>query len=132
MWIQVVSIFFGCIIKLILNIILIRNEQIGIYGAVISNVISYVFILILLIAYLIRKEKINIDIDNFFIKPVILSFLLYIILKNAYKICGTDNNILKLFFSIIIGGIIYIIMMLLFKIITKEDLEIATNGKHKT
>ena len=104
----------------------------GIYGAVISNVISYAFILILLITYLIRKEKINIEIDNFFIKPVILSFLLYIILKNAYKICGTDNNILKLFFSIIIGGILYIIMVFLLKIIRKEELRIVTNGKHKT
>lgn len=132
MRIQIISISIGCIVKLILNILLIKNEQIGIYGAVISNIISYIFILVLLVCYLIEKEKIHFELDKFLIKPVILMFTMYIILKNAYKLSFINSNIFELCFSILIAGIVYISMIILFKIITKKDLKNTTSSRHKT
>lgn len=132
MGIQIISISIGCIIKLVLNVLLISNEQIGIYGAVASNIISYGIILLVLICYLIKKEKINFEIDKFFIKPVILTATMYIILKNIYRINLATSSVLKLAISLGLGGIIYVIVILLFRIITKEDLKIAKSSKHKT
>ena len=130
--IQIASIGISCVVKLILNITLIRNEKIGIYGAIISNVISYVFVLTCLVTYLVSKEKIKFELDKFFVKPVILASTLYIILKKVYKISIINSSLLNVEFSIIIGGVMYIIMIILLRIISKEDLKLARSSKHKT
>ena len=132
MGIQILSISIGCLIKLILNIVLIREERIGIYGAVASNVISYFCIAIILVSYLIRKEKIRFEIDKFLIKPVILTTIMYIILKSTYKVEILDSNILKVIIGILTAFIIYVVMIIGFKIISVNDIKIALNGKHKT
>lgn len=132
MSIQIVSISVGCIIKLILNIVLISNKQIGIYGAVASNIISYAIILIILVVYLIKKEKISFEVDRFFVKPVILIISMYIILKSIDEIDIVSSKLLKLGFNIFIGGLIYTLLIILFKMISKNDLKIAQNSRHKT
>lgn len=56
------SLSIGCIIKLILNIILLKIEKIGIYGAIIATLASQIIVCILNIIYLtkyIRKDMIT-------------------------------------------------------------------------
>ena len=132
MGIQIVSIGIGSIIKLVLNIVLVQNSKIGIYGAIYSNIASYTFILIWLISYLIRKEKIKFEFSKFIIKPFFLILFMYIILKYVYKINIIYSQSLKLFLTFFITGIAYTIIVSLLKIITKEDIRIIENGKHKT
>lgn len=132
MGVQIISIGLGSVLKLILNVILIQNEKIGIYGAIISNIVSYSFILICLICYLIRKEKIHFEFSKFIVKPLILTDFTYIMLKFVYKINIISSKSLKLALTFVIGGIVYIIMIFLLNIISKDDIKMVTNGRHNT
>jgi len=132
MGIQIISISIGCVIKLILNIILISNKQIGIYGAVASNIISYAIMLIILAFYLIKKEKISFELNKFFVKPVILTISMYIILKSIHEINIVNSKVLKFGLNVFVGAVIYILLIILFRMISKKDLKIAQNSRHKT
>lgn len=126
MGISILSVGISSIIKLILNIILISNRKIGIYGAIISNIISYLLTLVILIYYIIRKEKIKFEITKFLIKLGILMSFMYIICKSIYKMNIYSSNLIKMILSIFIGGIIYIIMTWVIKIFSKEDIKLIT------
>lgn len=132
MRIQIVSVSVGTIAKLVLNIILIQNREIGIYGAIISNIISYFIILIILLYYLIKKDKIHFEINKFLIKPTLLAICMYIILKTIYNVHIIGTKMLNLLFSFTIGGLCYLLLIITFKIISKKDIKIATKSKHKT
>ena len=132
MRIQIIAVGIGTASKLILNVILLKNQSLGVYGAVASNIICYLIMLSILVNYLIRKEKITFEINKFFIKPVILTACMYIILKTLYNINITKTNLTGLLFSLTVGGILYIIMVLILKIVSKDELKLITNSKHKT
>ena len=128
MKVQMYSIGIGVVIKIILNIVLLNNKAIGVYGAIISNTISYMAILIILVTYIICREKIVFEVKRFFIKPIALILLMIFSLKYVYN---KSNNLNIIFFSII-GCIIYVISVVIFKIISKKDLKIAQFGIHNT
>ena len=120
MGIQLIAVGIGTIMKVVLNILLLQNSKLGIYGAVISNIISYSIVLFVLIYYLIMKEKIHFEIRRFLIKPVILGLNMYIILKKIYMIHIMKNDIFNLLFCLTASGIIYIIMIFFSKILQKS------------
>lgn len=130
MKIQIISVSIGCIVKFVLNIILIENKQINIYGAIISNIVSYTIIFLILIFYLIRKEKIKFIIGKYLIKPVILTISLYLIYEYIYKTIMTKSSILSFGLSIIIGGVAYLGMIILFRVISPKDIKVTKPSKH--
>ena len=103
MKIQMLAIGIASIIKLILNMALISNKNLGIYGAIISNIISQTFALIILLTYVFRKEGIKIKFQNLIIKLILLTVLTMGTIKFAYNFAMVKNEILKLIIAIIIG-----------------------------
>lgn len=53
----IISLSIGCIIKLILNLVLLQMEEIGIYGAIIANIASQIIVCAINIVYLIKYVK---------------------------------------------------------------------------
>lgn len=53
----IISLSIGCIIKLILNLVLLQMEEIGIYGAIIANLASQITVCVINIVYLIKYVK---------------------------------------------------------------------------
>ena len=111
-------------IKLALNIILISNPKIGIYGAAISNVISYLITLLILISYIKLHEKIKFEIKKFILKPAIICCIMYIIMKITYKIVLINSQLIKTFTSIALGMTVYLILIIATKLITKRELKL--------
>ncbi len=121
MRIQIISISIGCFVKLLLNLILINNKQIGIYGAVISNILSYLCILIVSIIYLIKKAKVKFPKKEFIVMPILLIVCLYGILRKTYDIVILNNNVIRLGISGFAGCLIYfILIIIIFKIKPKR------------
>ena len=130
MKIQIISIGIGAIIKIILNIVLINNRFIGVYGAIISNIISFCATLIILIYHLIKKEKLKFEINKFIIKPVLAFLVMLLTIKFCKEILFVIANSINFIISSIIGLIIYMISVMLLQIISRKDVKIALFGKH--
>ena len=113
-------------IKLILNIILIQNSKIGIYGAIISNTVSYLITLAALVIYLVTFEKIHFEMGTFFIKPTIIIIAMGIVMKNAYKMNIIKMDLLNLLLTVCLGMLVYIGMTAILKLVRKEEIRLIT------
>lgn len=129
MKIEIIAVGISSCFKLVLNIILISNEKIGVYGAIISNIITYIITISILIWYLIYHEKIRFELNKFFIKPIIIFLTMYIIMKEVHKMIFINSELIKLVTSIGIGGIAYLIMIILLKVLTKKEIQLITGKK---
>ena len=123
MKIQIITVTISAIIKLLLNIILISNSKIGIYGAIISNIISYILTAVILILYMIIHEKFYFEGLKFIVKPVIICIMVYIIMKETYKVILINSELLKTAMGIAIGMIFYIILVFITKLVSIEEIK---------
>ena len=124
MRVQIIVIAISSVCKLALNIILISNPRIGIHGAVISNIISYLITFGMLILYMIIHEKIRFEITKFIIKPAIICLIVHIIMRKMYEIILLDSELVKTALSIAIGMTFYIISIIITKLITKKEIKL--------
>lgn len=129
--VPVIAFALGGIIKLILNLVLIPIKKIGIYGAIISSIISDIFIFIMCFISLKKCLYNKFSINKFIIKPIISSIVMtavsYIIyIKLEWQI---QNNIILLLTSIIGGIIAYIISIILLKTLDKEEIFMIPYGQ---
>lgn len=126
MRVQIIAIAISSVCKLVLNIILISNPKIGIVGAVISNIVSYLITFDILILYMIIHEKIGFEITKFIIKPAIICLIVHIIMRKMYEIILLDSELVKIVLSIVIGMTFYVISIIITKLITKREMKLIT------
>lgn len=126
MKIQIITIAISSVLKLVLNILLISNPKVGIYGAAISNAISYLLTFVILIIYMVIREKIYFEIKKFIIKPAIICIFMYIIMGVTYKLNLFDSEIIKTGISITIAMLFYLFSIFIAKLISKKDIRIIT------
>lgn len=124
MKVQIITVAISSVVKLALNIVLISNSKIGIYGAAISNVISYIISFMLLIVYMVMHEKIKFSITKFLIKPMAIGIVMYIAIKTIYCLRITSSQLLNIIVSTICGLIAYLILVIILKLISKKEVEI--------
>lgn len=114
----------GLIIKLILNITLMNIERLNINGAAISTSASYMFIGICAIKSFIKCTGIKIDIITTTIKPLFAGILSSVVILFSFIFINErQNQIISLFSSIIIGGIMYILFMCLLSVFNKNTIK---------
>lgn len=119
----------GAIIKFILNMILISNPKIGIYGASIS---SFVYALIVFfISYKVMNRCVNMHIKfkKHILKPLISAICMGGIVFGAYKLLSMIfGNTLSTIISILIGAVSYCIFILFTKTLSKDDILMIPYG----
>lgn len=112
----------GVIIKLILNIILIRIPEIGVYGAAISSVCCHFVAFIIGITVLIKNMNLKLDFSKFITKPIIATSVMIIFTSYIYEILSKIAiERLATVISLTIAVIIYLILIIFLKIFTKEE-----------
>lgn len=127
--IPVIALAIGGGLKLILNIILISDPKINIYGATISSNICQIIALGICLYYLNKSIKLNFNFVKCFIKPAISSAIMGVVVFFTHKILvGEIGNILANIISIIIGIIVYALMILITKNLSKEDIYMIPFG----
>ena len=126
--IPVVAFGISAIIKLIFNIVLI--PFIGINGAAISSIFAHVTSFIICFIVLRKSLKLSLNLNKFFIKPIIASSIMAIITYYIYNelIIITPNTI-SLIISFVLGIIVYIISILIIKILSKEEIFMIPYGQ---
>lgn len=127
--IPVINLFIGAIFKVVLTYTLTAMPSINIKGAAISTVVAYGVAAILDLIMIRFIAKIEFDYMGIFIKPLISSIGMGILVKLSY---GGLTNILSenisTIISIVIGGLVYVILLVIMGTITDEDMALLPNG----
>ena len=127
--IPAISLAIGGVTKLILNVILISNPKINIYGAVISSVICQGLAFFICLYALNKQIKLDLSLKNHLFKPIFASIIMGIMVYLAYYIfIDITSNSISTIISIFVGAIIYAFLVLRIKILTKEDIYMIPFG----
>ena len=122
--------FIGVMVKLILNIILVPNPKFGVNGAAIASVVNN-FLAFLLSFIVLRKTiKLQLNFNKFILKPIIAtvgmcvcSYFVYTLLVK-YIALKKIATIISLAFAVII----YVILVIILKILDKEEVRTIPYG----
>lgn len=121
--IPAISSLIGLIVKLFLNLILIKIPSIGVNGAAIASIANNIIAFMISFYILKRTIKLDLSFSKFIVKPIIAtgimgicSYALYIILVQNVSI-----NMATLI-SIVTAVIIYAISVIVLKIFNKTEL----------
>ena len=127
------GLFIGCIAKVILNILLIRQPQINIYGAPISSIACQVISFAYGFSVLSRSIPVSLSLKKYIIKPLFCSVIMGISAYFAHKfiLMILPINMIAVAVSIIIAAIVYFALIFLTKTLDKEDLEMFPIKKFK-
>ena len=135
------SLIVGAVIKIVLNYVLIGNPHININGAPIASIACYLVVVIINMYSIIKITGVRINLMSVFVKPCICSVISAVIafLTNSVfsRFLGSlgnpdsmiNGNTVALAIAVIAAVIAYVITILLFKGISKDDLMMIPKGE---
>jgi len=125
----------GGVVKIAFNWILIGNAAIGVRGAAISSLICYIVISVINIVVICLRVPEHPSFAKAFIRPAIATIVMGAAAWLSYTAIGSfigTGSGLRLVASmgaaIVIACIVYAIMIIAIRAITKEELELVPKG----
>ena len=122
-YVPAIATLISVFIKLGLNITLISNPSIGINGSGISSIAAQALVFIISIVILNKNLKLNFKFSRMILGPIAAGIFMgvsvYFINKGLNMVIGQSISTL---ISIILGAIIYVLAIFIFKILKKEDI----------
>ena len=125
-----IALGIGCLVKLILNLILLRIPSINVYGAAIGSVACQGIAFTIVFNVLKKYVKLDLPFRKFVLKPALAtgimgtcSYTIYLILTRINL--GNKATII----SILCAVIIYILAVIALKIYGKEDIYMLPKGE---
>lgn len=119
------GLLMGCIAKFILNVVLIRQTAINIYGAPISSIVCQVISFSYGFTVLCRQTSVKLELKKYIIKPLAASAVMGAVALAVYNllmmICKI--NIISLFAAILAAGCVYFAAVLKLKILSADEIE---------
>ena len=127
--IPAIALAIGAVVKLVMNIVLISNPAINILGAVISSIVCQVILFAICMYYLNKEIKLQMNFKNHIFKPIFASAIMGGIVYFAYKLLiSTLGNSISTIIAIFIGVVVYLVLVLATKMLTKEDIYMIPFG----
>lgn len=121
----VINLLIGCIIKIILTWILVPMGIFNIYGAVLASFSAYFIVSILNIITMKFTLKVRLNLYEILIKPTFASTIMMLFVLTSYNIIykNTISNGVSCLLSIVLGMIVYITLIAVFKVFNVEDIK---------
>lgn len=121
----IINLFIGCIVKIILTYILVPLPNFNIYGAVIASIAAYIIATGLNLISLKVKLRSKFNLKETFIKPLIasVSMIIGVLFAFSYLKNILTSATISCLASILIGIIFYVILIIILKIFTLEDIK---------
>lgn len=118
------GLFFGCIVKIILNIVLIRQPSINIYGAAISSIVCQIVSFVICFAVLSKQLTLKISFVKYILKPLTAGIAMGTAAIFMYKgiFMLTASNLISLILTIAISAVIYFILVFSLKILSENEI----------
>ena len=117
------GLLLGCIVKFILNVLLIRRPEINIYGAPISSIACQVISFVYSFSVLSKQVTIRLSPKKYIIKPLIASAVMGICAFFIHAgLSVVTGNALALIAAIIAAALVYFLMIFGMKVMTPEEI----------
>ncbi|MCX7714328.1 MAG: polysaccharide biosynthesis protein [Clostridia bacterium] len=118
------GLFFGCIAKIILNIVLIRQPHINIAGAAISSIVCQMIAFGISFGVLSRNLPIKIGFIKYVLKPILASAAMGGIAVLSYRglMFLFRSNTISTLLAIALSAAVYFSLVLALKIMTREEI----------
>ena len=124
-----INLFIGAIAKVILSYTLTGIPSINIYGAAISTVVAFCIAAILDLIYVLTYSKIRLNVKDVFVKPAISAIGMAIAaMVSYYLLMDLVGEKLSTILAVLVGGVLYVILLVITGSITSEDLYLLPKG----
>ena len=123
MYVPALALLTGSVVKICLNLILIRNPNINIYGAMISSFVCQIITFTIIYATLKKSIDFKIDVKNGILKPLLSGIIMSLVIIVTYMLLNKIlGNSLTTIICILLGAVSYLISILLLKTLSKNDI----------
>lgn len=133
------GLLIGCIVKFILNVILIRQPQINIYGAPISSIVCQVISFSYGFTVLSKQLSLKLTFGKYVLKPLLAAGIMGGVAFGVYKaaILGVGavissafiSNLIATLLAILIAAVVYFILVAYFRILSAHEIEMLPMGR---
>ncbi len=128
----------GSLIKVALDLWLAADPDIHIMGAPISNVVCYLYISVVNLVFIRVKMKEKLQYAKMFLRPFICTGIMAAAAWGVYGLCekllfealgaGRLASVVCLFGAVAVAVVVYAVLVIALKAITKEDLMLLPKG----
>lgn len=124
------GLLIGCIVKFGLNVALIRQPAINIYGAPISSIVCQVIAFSYSFFVLRKHISVKIDLSKHIIKPLTAAILMGVTAFLSYRLFMIilNNNMISAIIAIGISAMVYILAVALLKILSDNEILMLPMG----
>lgn len=128
--IPVIALAVGMVFKVVISYTLTGIYDINVIGSALGTVVAYFIAAMINLIYVKKAMNIKFSKKEFFIKPLITVTTMFVVVKLSYGLVSKllGNNIATLI-SIVIGGIVYVIVLLGLGGIRKEEILTMPKGE---
>lgn len=117
------SLAVGAVLKLVLNLVLIRQPAINIYGAVISSIVCDVVVFALVLRALCRRLPLELRFGHHVLRPALCSIAMGAVVFGVHRLLDVFvGNAIATAVAIVIGVVLYLVFIVGARIFTKEEL----------
>ena len=128
--IPIVTMVIGGVVKVALNYFLVADPAIGIKAAPISTLVCYALISVLNLAAVSRVAQEKPRYVRLFFRPLLCSVLMGFAARAAYGVLLPRlGNSVSVLGAIVLAAAVYVLLVLLLRVITREDLVLLPKGE---
>ena len=134
----IVSMLIGGVIKIACNLLLVGRPEINILGAAIGTIVCYAVICVMNCCFIARKMSVRPSYRRAFLPPLIstavmsaAAWAVYGLSERALHVQGGSRMMLvvALGAAIVIAVIVYLVMVIVTKSVTLEDMKLIPKGE---
>ena len=119
----------GSATKLIVNFILVQMPSVGIKGAPVGTLVCFMLVSVMELIAIKRVTPHPPKYLRVFVKPVLAAAIMGAAARAAYGIlAGHLGNTMSVAGGIVVGAIVYAILVLVLRIVSKDDLSLMPKG----
>lgn len=128
-WVPVINMAAGGVLKIVINYFLVGNPSININGAPIGTTCCYVLILLLNLIVIAKTMGIKYDISSLLVKPLLSVAVMAVAVLIGYNIFGESGRILAAAVPIMAGALSYFVMILITKPLADDEILMLPKGE---
>lgn len=123
------SLGVGAVIKLVLNLLLIRQPAINIYGAVISSIVCDLVVFLLVFGALRRRLPLTLRWGHHVLKPALCSAVMGAAAFGVHRLLrGAVGNTVATLAAVLVGAVMYVALVILARVFTQAELLTLPGG----
>ena len=136
--VPMITTIIGCLFKLPINYVLVGNRDINIKGAPVSTLVCFGLIALMDLVIIKRTLPRSLSLFRAFAKPAVSAVIMGLAVWACYGLSssvlaspqGLSNsaNAIATLFSVGVGGVVYLVLVLVLRAISPEDLKFMPKG----